>query len=501
MNRSSDPAAASLPAPPSVEDGLAQKARVAAQTNVKAQTDQAASRGTGSDDPLIGRVLSGLYRIGERIGEGGMGAVYRAEHVKLRKEFAIKVLVPDAASREMALERLRQEAIAASSIDHRNIVRVVNLDETDDGLLYIVMELLEGQSLADRIEESVLDAEDAIEIALQICSALQATHARGIVHRDLKPDNIFLTTRDGETVVKILDFGISKVKRDDAENVRVTKTGQLVGTPLYMSPEQAKGETDMDHRVDIYALGVLLYEMVAGEPPFSGSNYFQILWKHGNEEPPKPSSHDHARRIPPALEEAILRALAKDPEDRFDSTADFADELRAAKLRVDAQSTKRKSRHWVLVTGVLFAALGLVAWWMSRVDHTSAPAEPSSEKTSLALTPSDSSATEDAPEPKAQGHESMVEEKAHATPTLTFDLRPADAEVEIGNVVLRGPSSFQLREYDPAVDGGAVKLTIRRRGFRSETHWVDPRDSKPVAIELKRLRRRPPNPAPMITEY
>lgn len=225
MNQPSDP---STPARPRASTEIGPGTDALAQT----ESGEDSVPPGGADDPVVGRVLSGLYRIGERIGEGGMGAVYRAEHINLKKEFAIKVLVPDAASRETSLERLRQEAIAASSIDHRNIVRVVNLDETDDGMLFIVMELLKGQSLADRIEQGVLNAEDAIEIALQVCSALQATHARGIVHRDLKPDNIFLTTAEGDTVVKVLDFGISKVKRDDTDNVRVTATGQLVGTPL-----------------------------------------------------------------------------------------------------------------------------------------------------------------------------------------------------------------------------------------------------------------------------
>jgi serine/threonine protein kinase len=221
-------------------------------------------------DAWVGRVLSNVYRVEQKIGEGGMGAVYLARHIHLQKPYAIKVLTTTVANNGQAVERLKQEAIAASSIEHDNIVDVVNFDRADDGSVFIVMELLRGESLHARLARGPMAPSEALPIAWQICAALGAAHARGIVHRDLKPENVFLAKRgDGERV-KVLDFGISKVKSAEADGVRMTRTGQLVGTPLYMSPEQAKGEQDIDLRVDVYALGVMLYEMLVGAPPSTG---------------------------------------------------------------------------------------------------------------------------------------------------------------------------------------------------------------------------------------
>ncbi len=281
-------------------------------------------------DPWIGRTLSNVYVIEEKIGEGGMGSVYAARHVHLEKRFAIKVLVESVAGKNNAVDRLKQEAMAAANIDHENIVDVVNFDRTEAGAVYIVMEFLKGESLADTLGRGPLPLHHALPIAFQICRALHAAHEHGIVHRDLKPENVFLTERRGRTVVKILDFGISKVKKAEAEQVRMTKTGQLVGTPLYMSPEQARGETDIDRRVDVYALGVMLYEMIAGTPPFEGRNYFELLWKHGNEDPPSMRATNPNVYFPDALDAVVLKALAKKPGDRFATMAELEAALKAA---------------------------------------------------------------------------------------------------------------------------------------------------------------------------
>src|SRR5690606_37328029 len=200
--------------------------------------------------------------------------------------FAVKVLNDVVADKRNAVERLRQEAMAAAHIEHENIVGVTNFGRTEEGRFFIVMELLKGESLADCIGRGPIELHRAVPITFQICRALHAAHEHGVVHRDLKPENVFLTEKGGRTLVKVLDFGISKMKTAEAEQVRMTRTGQLVGTPLYMSPEQARGETDIDRRVDVYAMGVILYEMITGAPPFEGRNYFELLWKHGNEPPP-----------------------------------------------------------------------------------------------------------------------------------------------------------------------------------------------------------------------
>jgi serine/threonine-protein kinase len=277
-------------------------------------------------DPFIGRTFSGLYEIKQRIGRGGMGTVYIAEHIHLQKQFAIKVLLPEVAKHGMAVERLRQEAVAASRIEHENIVGVVSFDRTEDGDVFIVMELLRGEDLSTVIGRGPLALDRAVPIALQICGALGAAHAAGIVHRDLKPENVFLVKKGDFDFVKVLDFGISKVKSADAEQVRMTKTGQLVGTPLYMSPEQSRGEPDIDKRVDIYALGVMLYEMLSGVPPFHGENYFQLLWKHGNEAPTSLRKRNPNMYIPEAVDRVVLKALAKKRDERYQSM----EELEAA---------------------------------------------------------------------------------------------------------------------------------------------------------------------------
>ena len=282
------------------------------------------------EDALIGQTLSGLYRVEAQIGQGGMDTVYLAVHIHLERPFAVKVLAETVASNQEAVKRLLQEARTASSIDHENIVDVVSFDTTADGRVFIVMEFLEGTSLGDLIEdEGAMALERMLPVAIQVCRALDAAHERGIVHRDLKPDNVFLVRhRAGHDFVKVLDFGISKVQTAEAEQVRMTKTGQLVGTPLYMSPEQARGDTNIDLRADIYALGVMLFEMITGRPPFDGSNYFQLLWKHGNE--PPPLMRERMPSVPAALDDVVQRALAKKREERFQSMAELEEALLAA---------------------------------------------------------------------------------------------------------------------------------------------------------------------------
>ncbi len=287
--------------------------------------------GDAEADGFVGRVLGGLYQVERKLGEGGMGAVYLVRHVHLRKHFAVKVLSPQIAANRQAVDRLHQEAVAASSIDHENIVDIVNFDVTEQDEVFIVMELLEGPSLAQVLEtQGRLPPERALPIAVQISRALQAAHERGIVHRDLKPENVMLVRKHGRELVKVLDFGISKVRSAEAEQVRVTRTGQLVGTPLYMSPEQARGDKEIDHRADVYALGVMLYEMLTGTPPFDGANYFQLLWKHGNEPPEPPRKRAPEADISEALEAVILRAMAKEPAERFQSMRELEEALLGA---------------------------------------------------------------------------------------------------------------------------------------------------------------------------
>lgn len=275
-------------------------------------------------DPLLGRVVDGRYRIEEQIGEGGMGVVYMAIHTVLNKKLALKVLRGDMSKNTETVQRFIQEAQAASAIGHQNIIDISDFGRLPDGSAYFVMEHLEGQALTDLIARGgSVPMQDAIGILIQMASALGAAHTRGIVHRDLKPDNVFLIRRgETECFVKVLDFGIAKV---GGAGSKLTKTGMVFGTPQYMSPEQAAGQS-VDARTDIYALGVIMYEMFTGRVPFDADTFMGILSKHMFEPPAPPSE---SNPLLGALEDVILKALAKKPEQRYSSTEELLADLRS----------------------------------------------------------------------------------------------------------------------------------------------------------------------------
>ena len=285
-------------------------------------------------DPLVGRVLSERYKILRRVGEGGMGIVYEAMHVVIEKHVALKVLRDDFSSRPEVVERFRQEAKSASRIGHENIVDISDFGETPNGQSYFVMEMLDGEDLADILaREHTLAPKRAVKIIMQCCRALGAAHSKGIVHRDMKPENIFLVSREGvDDFVKIVDFGIAKmsdIETQGAPGRKLTKTGMIFGTPEYMSPEQAAGKP-LDHRVDVYALGVILYEMICGRVPFVGDTFMGVLTQHMFEQPPPLRSVNPSVRVPAELEEVIFHTLAKDPAQRYESTDELARALQNA---------------------------------------------------------------------------------------------------------------------------------------------------------------------------
>ena len=275
----------------------------------------------------------GSYRVVRQIGEGGMGAVYLAEHTLLGRPAAIKVLRSELSHRTDLLTRFFNEARAATAVKHPGIVEIYDFGHHVDGSAYLVMEFLEGESLSARMRRfGVLPQQRAIAMSRQICGALAAAHAKGIIHRDLKPDNIFVVrdpdTSDGERT-KVLDFGIAKLGGDPAgPSSSMTRTGMVMGTPAYMAPEQCKGAGLVDQRSDLYALGCILFEMVCGRPPFVAEGAGEIMAHHIFTPPPTPSS---VAAVSPPLEHVIMRVLAKDADLRFRS----AEEMLAALQAID----------------------------------------------------------------------------------------------------------------------------------------------------------------------
>ena len=271
-------------------------------------------------------MLDSRYRIDSLIAMGGMGAVYAGTHLLLHKRIAVKVLRTDLQSRQSMVERFQREAIAASAIGHENIVSVTDMGTTPDGIAYLVMELLTGQNLADLIEaDAPLNAALACDITLEILSGIAAAHHGGIVHRDLKPENIYLSHRPlGRDRVKILDFGVSRLANGTQKtpDVRLTTTGLIVGTPRYMSPEQARGEATITHATDIYATGVILYEMLSREVPYGAQNYNILVHKILSAET-VPITH-YRPDLAPGLIAAVDRAMALDPMDRYTTAEEFA---------------------------------------------------------------------------------------------------------------------------------------------------------------------------------
>jgi serine/threonine-protein kinase len=273
---------------------------------------------------LIGKKV-GNYEIKSKLGEGGMGAVYLGEHPLIGKKVAIKVLLEEFATNEEVVTRFFNEAKAVNDIGHQNIVDISDFGKvpSDEGgeMVYFVMELLNGESLADRIKRQPLNAEETRHVIDQCCDALAASHAKGIVHRDLKPDNIFLCVRGHDKLfVKILDFGIAKLTGAGGASSK-TRTGTVIGTPYYMSPEQCAGRGQIDHRSDIYSLGCVMYELVTGNLPFPGEGFGDVLVAHLTRDPPKPSEVKPG--VDPVLENAILTAIKKDREQRFPSMVEF----------------------------------------------------------------------------------------------------------------------------------------------------------------------------------
>ena len=309
-------------------------------------------------DPLIGLTVSDRYRIEERIGVGGMGTVYRAQHVRFGQDVAIKVLHERYTGDEKLARRFEKEALTYGQVSHPNLVGLHDLGTTPDGMFFMALDYCPGQPLSTLLRQRRKFAwRAATDIVMQVAQGLGAAHDCGVVHRDLKPENIILTeVRPNRYHVRLLDFGIAK--REDEDGPRLTQAGMVFGTPEYMSPEQARGKT-VDKRSDIYALGTLFYELIVGNPPFHGGDKLRVMQQQANEPPIPPSDHD-VGDLSPEIEGLILKCLAKEPGERIQNTQVFLDQVETIESRFggDASVSDMSVQDWHSESPVRTSSLG-----------------------------------------------------------------------------------------------------------------------------------------------
>jgi serine/threonine-protein kinase len=475
------------------------------------------------DDPLVGTVLTDRYRVIRRVGEGGMGVVYEAEHVLIDKRVALKVLRDDYTKRPEVSARFRQEARSASRIGHENIVDVTDFGTTPQGGVFFVMEYLQGEDLADVLRrERLVTVERGIPIMIQVCRALAAAHAKGIIHRDLKPENIYLIEKNGRPdFVKILDFGIAKISEVDdgtgVEGRRLTKTGMIFGTPEYMSPEQAAGKP-LDHRVDIYATGIILYEIFSGRVPFMGDTFMGVLTQHLFEAPPPMRTLNPNLKIPSSLEVVIFKALSKDAAKRHQSMQELLDDIEGAMkapdavplvtqatpptapgvavlpvpVRVDTLpdlETPRRSRlPAILIALGIVLGMGAAAAYLfgrgegrsaSADEHTVAAEPPASAEPSPRATSPDGSATGATAAPETAAPETTAPAEPERV-QITVETDPAGASVSVegrGEVCESTPCTFDHPRGE--------ELSLRaRHGRASATKTITPEETMTIELAL-----------------
>jgi eukaryotic-like serine/threonine-protein kinase len=451
---------------------------------------------------MVGATLSGRYLVTRKIGQGGMGAVYEATHTMINKRVAVKVLLEKYARRDALVARLKKEAQLASSVQNEHIIDVTDFGQTDDGRTFVVMEFLEGESLAECLaRETRLPEQRVLRIAHQAASALAAAHAQGIVHRDIKPENLFLLRRKEQDFVKVVDFGISKSLRasgDEEEPPRLTQTGMVLGTPLYMSPEQARGDDELDHRVDIYALGVIMYEAATGRVPFIGNNYLSVISQVLNEE--AKSLREIAPELSEEFEAIVMRAMSKDKHERYASAQEMLADL-AAVIDDPTHSTERAKitgprkklpKKSSLRAAVWVGAIALVVIALLLVVNFTMRGSPPGKKQGALLdaapsavdAPLAASAVDAAPEPIK-----MVPLKIETVP-------PGASIIKDG--VLQGevtPATVEV--VDKEKD---VKFILQLDGYNDHEFSVNPKEKLPAGNRFKFTLKKPEKGAPLIRQ-
>lgn len=460
------------------------------------------------------KTLGKFYRVTRKIGEGGMGVVFEVEHTRMGKKFAAKVILQSFATDRDAVKRFELEAVAASKIESPHIVQVTHLD-TEGDFTYIIMELLKGRSLAALIDKRPIPARLAVEIARQTAKGLIAAHEAGIVHRDLKPENIFLINQEGDLYVKILDFGISKIRLGPDANVRLTKTGQIIGTPLYFSPEQAKGMSEVDGRTDIYAMGVILFEMLTGKPVFDASNPLELMLKHASQQPP--SLTDVMPTVPERLDRIVMKCLAKDVNKRYQTAGELMEDLgklelgpvekdtvvkattttdpllhisESTKMELSVREKRGKTSKVVftvvgvlLVLGVVFGALAYFSKGSGKqtgVDEEG-PAVKGQVREAAEGKEAEEPVTKEDEEPSETG-----EEEAAAQVALSITSTPDGAEVWIDGY-LAGNTPF-VQNVDR--DGAGITFELKAKGYKKETITLTAAEDLAEHVKLTKVKKQ-----------
>jgi serine/threonine-protein kinase len=478
-------------------------------------------------DPLVGTVIDGRYRLEKVLGQGGMGVVYTAQHVVLGKRLAIKILKADVSKDQEIIARFRQEAQSASAIGSQHIIDISDFGQLPDGATYFVMELLDGQELTKAIErERPLASDRVVHIAKQLCDALGAAHERGIVHRDMKPDNVFLIKRGNDRdFVKVLDFGIAKV---GGASSKLTRAGQVFGTPHYMSPEQCSGH-GVDSRTDIYAVGIMLYEMACGRVPFDADNLMGILTKHIYEQPIPPHTLPPPTNVPAGLEAIILKCLAKQPDARYQTMAEMRTDLEAFERgttpnavveAVDRRttvslpdSTGKQTPVQVgvgpgptggapkskapLVVGVLVGVLALVGGGVALLATVFAPSDPTPPRRAQRppVVAPEPPRTPPVPQPPVQPVPPAQEvpqppvvtqtPPAVAPAMVRISSDPLGVEVWTADGALLGNTPFEIPR-PPA--GDTVVLALKRVGFADSEVRIASLTAQEVMVTMRRGR-------------
>jgi serine/threonine protein kinase len=499
-----------------------------------------------ADEDLPAGTRLGDWRVEDKIGQGGMGTVYAAVHAEIGKRAAIKVVRSELCRSPLTAERFVQEARVVNQIGHPNIVDIFHIGRLRDGRPYLVMELLRGCTLADRLGAGRMLATDAIDVLLEVCAAMAAAHAHSVVHRDLKPENIFLIEGPGgRGAVKIVDWGIAKLTDALPVTIGLTTTGVMMGTPQYVSPEQARGKS-LDARTDIYSLGAIAYEMFLEGPPFIADNVADIISMHLREAPPPPS--DVWPDIPPSLEALLLKMLAKEAEER-PTVAEVVSALQLVRRDLDVRAQTQSGRRlaqgslppvnaamangsgpaeiigadrpntgrdvtvpigaraaraartdevrmspparWPWALGALAVVSATIAAIV--IFHERTPAKPTIAKPATPVERPAVAVPVPIPVPVEVGAEAPAPVPVPTSASLTLRVLPTSAQVIVDGIPVPTPHGRAVRDLAT----GPHEVRIEARGYTTYTRSIDVTEDLVIDVDLQPARRHPaPRPRP-----